>query len=209
MLTGSEWTIFLLLCLTMSLTPGPNMLYLTSRALCQGPRAAVISLWGTAAGFVLHTLLAATGVSALLRTTPGALDVLRYAGAAYFFWLAWKIIRPGAGGFQTVPLPEETSGRLFRMGFTVNALNPQAVLLYLSIFTQFVRPERGSVLGQSLVLGGTQTVISFAVNLLIILAAGGLTGWFARKPGAFRVQRLAMGGVLAVLALRLVATGRF
>jgi threonine/homoserine/homoserine lactone efflux protein len=208
MLTGNEWTLFLLLCLTMSLTPGPNMLYLSSRALCQGTRAAVISLGGTAAGFVLHTLLAATGVSALLRTTPLAFEVMRYAGAAYFFWLAWKIVRPGSGGFQALQLPAETPRRLFVMGFTVNALNPQAVLLYLSIFTQFVRPERGPVFAQGLVLGGAQLTISAAVNLLIICAAGGLSGWFARKPGAFRVQRVVMGGVLSVLALRLVLAGR-
>lgn len=205
MLTGSEWTVFLLLCLTMSLTPGPNMLYLSSRALCQGTKAAVISLGGTATGFLLHTVLAASGVSALLRTMPLAFEVLRYAGAAYFFWLAWKIIRPGAGGFQAEQLPEETPRRLFAIGFTVNALNPQAVLLYLSIFTQFVRPERGPVFTQGLVLGGVQISISMLVNLLIILAAGGLAGWFVRKPGAYQVQRLAMGGVLA---LRLVVAGR-
>ncbi|MBI3885237.1 MAG: LysE family translocator [Opitutae bacterium] len=209
MLNANEWTLFVLMCGTMSLTPGPNMLYLTSRALCQGRPAAVVSLWGVMAGFVVHATLAVSGVSALLRTVPLAFGVLRCAGAGYLLWLAWRIARPGAAtAFQPRALPAETSRRLFVAGFTVNVLNPQAVLLYLSIFSQFVRPERGAVLGQSVLLSGVQMAISFAVNLVYIFAAGGMAAWFAQRPGAVRAQRLVLGGVLGVLALRLMLLER-
>lgn len=199
----SEWSVFLLMCLTMSLTPGPNMMYLTSRALCQGRAAAVISLWGVATGFLIHLTVAASGLAAVLRASPAAYAVVRYAGVAYLLWLAWKTLRPAQTGLQTVQLPPAAPRQLFVMGFMTNALNPQAALLYLSIFSQFVRPEHGSVLAQGVVLGAAQIAISVAVNLSYICAAASLGRALAEKPWGFRVQRWAMGAVLAALALRL------
>ncbi len=195
--------MFLLMCLTMSLTPGPNMMYLTSRALCQGRAAAVISLWGVATGFLIHLTVAASGLAAVLRASPAAYAAVRYAGVAYLFWLAWKTLRPSRAGFQTVQLPPASPRQLFAMGFMTNALNPQAALLYLSIFSQFVRPERGPALAQGVVLGGAQIALSFALNLGYIGAAASLGRVLAEKPWGFKVQRWTMGAVLAALAVRL------
>jgi threonine/homoserine/homoserine lactone efflux protein len=202
-MSGSEWPVFLLMCLTMSLTPGPNMMYLTSRALCQGRSAAVISLWGVATGFLIHLTVAASGLAAVLRATPAAYHGIRYAGVAYLLWLAWKALRPARGGLQTVQLPAATPRQLFAMGFMTNALNPQAALLYLSIFSQFIHPERGGVLAQSVVLGAVQISISFAVNLALIFAAASLGRAVAEKPWGLKIQRWVMGSVLAALAMRL------
>ena len=199
----SEWSVFLLMCLTMSLTPGPNMMYLTSRALCQGRAAAVVSLWGVATGFLIHLTVAASGLAAVLRASPAAYNAIRYAGVAYLLWLAWKALRPAGGGLQTVSLPPATPRQLFVMGFMTNALNPQAALLYLSIFSQFIHPERGGLLGQAAVIGGVQISISFTVNLGLILAADSLGRSIAEKPWGLKVQRWVMGTVLAAIAMRL------
>lgn len=199
----SEWSVFLPMCLTMSLTPGPNMMYLTSRALCQGRAAAVLSLWGVATGFLIHLTVAASGLAAVLRASPAAYATVRYAGVAYLLWLAWKTLRPAQAAFQTMELPAASPRRLFVMGFMTNALNPQAALLYLSIFSQFVRPERGSVLSQGIVLGAAQITISVLVNLTYICAASSLGRALAEKPWGLKVQRWTMGVVLAGLALRL------
>ena len=200
---ASEWPVFLLMCATMSLTPGPNMMYLTSRALCQGRRAAVLSLWGVACGFLVHLTVAASGLAAVLRATPAAYQTIRYAGVGYLLWLAWKALRPGGSALTTSQLPDATPDRLFVMGFMTNALNPQAAFLYLSIFSQFIHPERGGVLLQSAVLGAVQISISFACNLAIILGASALGRTVAEKPWGLKLQRWAMGAVLAALAVRL------
>lgn len=202
-MSASEWPVFLLMCLTMSLTPGPNMMYLTSRALCQGRAAAVISLWGVACGFLIHLTVAASGLAAVLRATPAAYQAIRYAGVAYLLWLAWKALRPAGPGLQTMQLAPAEPRQLFVMGFMTNALNPQAALLYLSIFSQFVHPERASVLGQGVMLGAVQITISFAVNLSFIFAAASLGRTLAEKPWGLKIQRWVMGSVLAALAMRL------
>ena len=199
----SEWPVFLLMCVTMSLTPGPNMMYLTSRALCQGRCAAIWSLWGVATGFLIHLTVAASGLAAVLRATPAAYNGVRYAGVAYLLWLAWKSLRPGGSALQTSQLPDATRRQLFFMGFMTNALNPQAAFLYVSIFSQFIHPERGCVLAQSLVLGAVQISISFVCNAGIICAASVLGRTVAEKPWGLKIQRWVMGSVLGALAVRL------
>ena len=86
---------FALVCLGMVLTPGPNMMYLISRSITQGPAAGIVSLGGVALGFVFYMLYAAFGITALLFAIPYAYDALRFAGAAYLLWLAWQAVRPG------------------------------------------------------------------------------------------------------------------
>ena len=86
---------FALVSLGMVLTPGPNMIYLISRSITQGPAAGIVSLGGVALGFVFYMLCAAFGITALLFAVPYAYDALRFAGAAYLLWLAWQALKPG------------------------------------------------------------------------------------------------------------------
>lgn len=200
---------FALLSLGMVLTPGPNMVYLVSRSICQGPLAGLISLGGVALGFVFYMLCAAFGITAFVMAVPYAYDALRLAGAAYLLWLAWQAVRPGGRSpFQVQDLPRDSARRLFAMGFLTNLLNPKIAVMYLSLLPQFVTPDQGSVLAQSLALGSTQIAISVSVNAAIALAAGGIAGFLAGRPLWLVVQRWLMGTVLAGLALRMMAESR-
>ena len=195
--------------LLMVLTPGPNMIYLISRSICQGRRAGVISLLGVVAGFLVHMFAAAIGLTALFLAVPLAYEVLRWAGAAYLLYLAWQALKPGARSpFEARELPADPPGKLFVMGFLTNVLNPKIAVFYLSIFPQFVSPGHGSVLMQSVLLGVTQIAISFTVNLAIALSAARLASWFVRNPRWLAAQRWVMGIVLAALALRLATEPR-
>jgi threonine/homoserine/homoserine lactone efflux protein len=200
-----ELALFAAAALVMVLTPGPNMIYLLSRSICQGRSAGVISLLGVIAGFVVHMLAAAVGLTALFLAIPLGFQILKWAGAAYLGWLAWEALRPGARSpFEPQPLPPDTPRQLFLMGFLTNLLNPKVAVFYIALFPQFIDPARGSVFLQSLVLGMVQMSISFSVNLLIALSAAGIASWFARNPLWLAVQRYVMGGVLGALALKLL-----
>lgn len=193
----------------MVLTPGPNMVYLVSRSVCQGPRAGLISLGGVALGFVCYMLCAAFGITAIVLAVPYAYDALRLAGAGYLLWLAWQALRPGGrSAFQLRDLPPDSPRRLFAMGLLTNLLNPKVAMMYLSLLPQFIRPEAGSVLAQSLTLGAVQIAVSMVGNALYILGAGAITGFLGRRPGWLRAQRWLMGTVLAGLALRMLTEAR-
>ena len=123
------------------------------------------------------------------------------AGAGYLLWLAWQALRPGGRSvFVPTALPVDRPRRLFAMGLVTNLLNPKIAVLYVSLLPQFVDPARGAVAMQSLLLGSTQIVVALTVNAMIVLGAGGLAVFLARRPGWLRVQRYLMGTVLAGLA---------
>lgn len=209
MIPAQDLLLFAAACLLMVLTPGPNMIYLISRSICQGPKAGVVSLLGVVAGFLVHLFAAAVGLTAVFLAVPIAYEILKWAGALYLLWLAWQAVKPGAHSpFQAQQLPADSSARLILMGFLTSALNPKIAVFYLSVFPQFINPEHGSVFSQSLVLGMTQIGVSFTVNLLIALFAGGLALWFVRNPMWLAVQRYVMGFVLAGLAVRLMLEQR-
>ena len=197
------------IALGMVLTPGPNMVYLISRSISQGPMAGLISLGGVALGFVVYMLCAAFGITALVMAVPYAYDALRLAGALYLLWLAWQAVRPGGRSpFQVRDLPRDGPRKLFAMGLLTNLLNPKIAVMYLSLLPQFVDPAKGSVLAQSVVLGSTQIAISVAVNALIALAAGSIAAFLMRSPRWLLAQRWLMGTVLAGMAVRMATEAR-
>jgi threonine/homoserine/homoserine lactone efflux protein len=194
---------FALVSLGIVLTPGPNMIYLISRSLTQGPAAGIVSLGGVALGFVFYMLGAALGITALLFAVPYAYDALRFAGAAYMLWLAWQALRPGGSSpFQVRKLREDSPRKLFAIGLLTNLLNPKIAMLYLALLPQFIDPS-ASVLTQSLALGAIQIVISVGVNAMIALAAGSIARFLGTRPSWLLVQRWLMGTVLAGLAVKM------
>ena len=194
---------FALVSLGIVLTPGPNMIYLISRSITQGPAAGIVSLGGIALGFVFYMLCAAFGITALLFAVPYAYDALRFAGAAYLLWLAWQALKPnGRSPFQVKKLQVDGPRKLFAMGFVTNLLNPKIAMLYLALLPQFIDPA-GSVLSQSLMLGSIQIVISVSVNAMIALAAGSIAVFLGTRPTWLLVQRWLMGTVLAGLAVKM------
>jgi threonine/homoserine/homoserine lactone efflux protein len=200
----TDLIMFAAAALLMVLTPGPNMIYLISRSICQGRKAGVISLFGVIAGFLVHMFAAAIGLTALFLAVPLAYEFLKWAGAIYLLYLAWQAVKPGARSpFEARELPVDPPRKLFLVGFLTNLLNPKVAVFYLSIFPQFVSPEHGSVLTQSITLGFTQIAVSFTVNLAIALSAASLAAWFQSNPRWLATQRFVMGFVLAALAVRL------
>ena len=200
---------FALVSLAVVLTPGPNMIYLISRAITQGPAAGMVSLGGVALGFVVYMLCEAFGITALLFTIPFAYDALRLAGAAYLLWLAWQALKPGGRSpFQVKKLAVDGPRKLFAMGLLTNLLNPKIAMLYLALLPQFIDPAAGTVLTQSLALGSVQTAISVSVNAMIALAAGSIALFLGERPTWLLVQRWLMGTVLAGLAMRMALETR-
>lgn len=205
MITAGAGLGMAVVALGLVLTPGPNMIYLVSRSITQGRRAGLISLLGVAAGFVVYLAAAVAGIATLFSEVPAAYTVLRLAGAGYLLWLAWKTARRGGGSvFAPKALPPDGPARLFAMGFLTNLLNPKIAVLYVSLLPQFIDPDRGAVALQSLTLGAIQATIAVSGNAIIVLTAGTIAVFLARRPGWLRAQRYFMGTVLGALAVRLL-----
>jgi len=200
----SHFLMFGLIALGMVLTPGPNMIYVISRSICQGKRAGLISLGGVALGFLVYLFSAAFGITAFLFAVPYAYDALRFAGVVYLLYLAWQALKPGGrSAFAVRNLPIDSNKKLFTMGFITNLANPKIAMIYLSLLPQFIVPGHGSVFAQSLALGSMQIMISLLVNGLIAIMAGSIAHFLAERPLWQTLQRWIMGTVLAGLAVKM------
>ena len=201
---SSSLLTFTVLTVGFVLTPGPNMIYLISRTLCQGIRAGLTSYIGLVVGSLFYLACAALGVTALLFAVPMAYDALRFGGAIYLAYLAWQAVRPGGTSpFEVRTLQPDDPWRLFLMGLFTNLLNPKQALFYLALLPQFIEAQRGPVLMQFLTLGAIQIFVSFLGNGLVMLAAGAIARFLTDKPQWLKAQRWLTGTVLAGMSVRL------
>lgn len=197
---GSLW-LYAAAVLLLALTPGPVWIYLLSRTLAQGRRAGYFSLLGVATGVVVHVLLAAAGLSAVVLAIPGAFSVLKLAGAGYLIFLAVSKLRGGGFTFAPQALPRVADRVLFRQALAASVLNPKVAVFYLSLFPQFINPGAGSVFGQSVVLGAVHVLISLVFDGMLVTVAALLSAWFVRRPVWLRAQRWFLGSAFGGLAV--------
>jgi len=200
-LTASSLWLFAAAVLLLVLTPGPVWIYLLSRTLAQGRRAGYFSLFGVASGVVMHVLLAAAGLSAVVLAIPGAFQAVKLAGAAYLIYLAFSTLRGGGITFSPQPLPAVPDRVLFRQALAASVLNPKVAVFYLSLFPQFINPVAGSVFGQSVVLGIVHVLVSLVFDSVLVTIAALLSGWFIRRPAWLRAQRWFLGSAFGALAI--------
>ena len=201
--------VFAALSLGLAVTPGPNMLYLVSRALAQGTRAGMVSLAGCQAGSFAIMLCAAGGLTAALFAVPFAWDALRLGGAAYLAWLAWQCLRPGGEPiFAPRAMPREPAGRLFGIGFATAALNPKVALFYVAVLPPFIDPALGSVFMQGAVLGAVQIGVAIVFDGLLVYGAAGVARFLGTRPGWMAAQRWILGAALALIAVKLATESR-
>lgn len=206
MIPYNELLIFALAALVMVLSPGPNMIYLISQSLSQGKKAGIISLIGVMCGFLFHIIMVSLGLTAVFFAIPFAFSVVKFCGVFYLLYLAYNAIRSGDKNLFAQELNTEQKDstlKLFNIGLLTNVLNPKMAVFYLSFFPQFIKIEYGSVLTQSFQLGITQILISFTINLLIVLFAAHMSVFFAKKPIWLKVQKWFMASVLVSLAIKL------
>ncbi|WAC13561.1 LysE family translocator [Dyadobacter pollutisoli] len=116
-------------------------------------------------------IMVSFGLTAVLFAVPLAYTFLKTAGTLYLLYLAYQAVKPGNKGLfeMQADLENDNPAKLFSMGFFTNVLNPKAAVFYLSFFPQFIKPENGSVMGQSLQLGITQILILTGLALKMAL----------------------------------------
>ncbi|WP_426231268.1 LysE family translocator [Pararhizobium sp. DWP3-4] len=193
--------------LLLAATPGPDMTLSISRALSQGKAAAFFIVVGTSLGCVVHTLLVAFGISALITASPTAFMILKTGGAAYLFWLAVQAIRYGST--LTVKKVDDTGASPLAnisTGLWVNLLNPKVIIFFMTFLPQFVTANDPAVTQKLLFLGFFFIVAAMPVNVLVILTADGLSGWLQRRKSVMRGIDYTFAGVFSIFAVKILFT---
>lgn len=175
----------------LNLTPGPDVLYIVTRALKNGLRAGLVAGLGIGAGCLVHVGAAAVGVGALLAASSTAFMLLKWLGALYLLWLGLRLLMVrGDGALAAVARDAAVSAPapvalkdVFLGGFWTNVLNPKVAIFFLAFVPQFIAPGTEHKAVTFVLLGVLFTINAIPVNALWALAAA----WLARRVGA--VQR--------------------
>jgi threonine/homoserine/homoserine lactone efflux protein len=187
--------------------PGPNVIYIATRSLGQGRRAGVTSALGVETGALVHLTAATAGLSALIRSSPVAFDVVKYLGAAYLICLGVRTLVRGQALELTAEAQPGSLRRAFGEGVLVSVLNPKVALFFVAFLPQFVDPSRGSTAMQILLLGLVFVAIATVLDVGWAVAAGGLGAWLRSRPSFARRQRFLTGGVYLALGAAAALTG--
>ncbi|WP_067966161.1 LysE family translocator [Nocardiopsis trehalosi] len=207
----SLYAAFLVAAFALCVAPGPDMMFIIAMGGRGGPLNGVLAASGVATGAFVHAVAAAAGLSALFAALPALYHVLRWVGAGYLLYLAFKAFRdrsgftPAADGAATAEGVARTRRRAFVQGMVTNLLNPKVILFNIAFLPQFVDPALGHVPGQLLILGTTLTLMGLAVDASVGLASGRLSDLLRRSRRVARALDVFSGIVFTGLAIRLVA----
>lgn len=198
---------FIMTCLIIESTPGPNMAYLAVLSASNGRRAGFAATLGIALGLLMIGIAAALGVAALISNSHLAYQLLRWGGVGYLLWLAWD-------GWREEPetSPGKTDGppqhaKFFRRGLIVNLLNPKAAVFYVAILPGFIAASSSAVV-QAVTLTVTYVMVATAMHSLIVALAGTAQKFLEdrqRRLIARRILSLALAAIALWFAL---TTGR-
>ena len=200
----NELVIYIVFVIGFALTPGPNMMLFLTYTFEYGRKAG----WATAAGivsaFVVHITAIILGLTAILVAMPHALDVLRYCGIAYLFYLAIKNLKPVKWKRAEETYDHQGLVQFYFKGLISNVLNPGSLFLYFSLIPQFIHPERGHFLAQNLILGALQMLFSFITNCSIVFFAGYATHTFFKNEKYQQWVRYSMSLLIVLFAIRML-----
>jgi threonine/homoserine/homoserine lactone efflux protein len=185
--------VFSLVAAAFVVMPGPSNLFVLTRGLQSGSRAAVAGAAGCATGALTYVVATAAGLSALLASSQVVFAGLHYAGAAYLCWLGVSALRNTPQANPPVAAGPRTAWRSYRQGLLVELGNPKVALFFLALFPQFLHAGAGPTALQVLVLGVLFVGIGLVSDCLYALGSGRLGGWLGGRPRRRRRQQRATG----------------
>jgi threonine/homoserine/homoserine lactone efflux protein len=181
--------------------PGPSVAYVVARSTAYGRRAGLLSVLGLETGAVVHVVVAAVGLGALIARSPLLFEVVRWAGVAYLVWLGTReLLRGRSVADGAVDAAAPSGWRLFADGVLVDVLNPKTAIFFLAFLPQFVSSDRGSTGGQLVVLGLLFVLLAAAVDATYAVLAGRFSRRLRESARSRRRVSRVTGGVYLALA---------
>lgn len=203
------YALFCAGALALILSPGPDFFYVFTRGVAGGRGAGLISALGIGTGLLIHTALAASGLTLLLLASSALFNAVKWIGALYLIWLGAKMLR-ASDNFLSAPDEKRAlkPWQVFRQGVLTNILNPKVALTFAAFVLPFVQPSRGGAPLQIAVLGATLCVLATSWFCIVGAFAGQIGVFLLHRPRAGRWVNRVSGAILVILGLRLGIAAR-
>ena len=200
----SSLALFLIATLVLALAPGPDLLYITTRGLDQGAVAGLISALGVHTGVLIHTIIAAFGLSALIASSAVAFALIKYAGAAYLCFLgltsllSWRV---ATASRSQQAISQTALRKVFYQGVITDVLNPKVILFFLAFFPQFVDPTSASAPVDIFLLGLVFVAVAFPIDAIVGLFAGSISKQLRHNRQRRRWGKWMIGSAFIILGI--------
>ena len=199
---------YLITSLIVVLIPGTGVIYTVSTGLVQGRRASIYAALGCTAGIVPHLLATVLGLAAVMHTSALAFQVLKYAGVAYLFYVAWATWRDKSAFAVDGSVARTTAAGLVLKAFLLNILNPKLTIFFLAFLPQFVQPGASQPLLQLLVLSAVFMARTFAVFVVYGFVAHAFRAAVIESARVQRWLRYSFAAAFAGLGARLAVSDK-
>lgn len=206
-MTTSTLLYFLGASIALTLAPGPDNIFVITQGIARGRKPAIVTALGMCSGISVHTTAAAFGISAVFYSSVVAFNAVKFAGAAYLLYLAYKTLR-NRSGIKLAVADDRSSKALFKRGFIMNVLNPKVAMFFLAFLPQFVSPDTGYFPLWMLLLGFIFMVQAIVIFSLIGYFSGSIGGFILARPRIARYFDYLTAGVFASLGIRLALAER-
>ncbi len=200
--------IFIPAALALNLTPGSDMLFCLGQGVKSGPYAGFAASLGIATGGLIHSVLAAFGLAALLAAYPLAFELIRWAGVAYLTWLAIEAFRNTDLAKPATHIKGVSAYTAWRNGTFVNLFNPKVAIFMLAFVPQFVDPARSSTIIQFLIFGMILNIGGTIINGLVGVFAGSIGSVLTANQKIANITRMLSASVFLGLAANLAFSRR-
>ena len=204
---------FILAAILLNLTPGTDSMYIITRSISQGQTAGFYSVLGITSGILVHTLLAALGLSVLLANSPTAFMIVKYIGASYLCYLGFKMLTSKNSNLiannlskdQNVTSQKAVDGwQIYKQGVLTNTFNPKVALFFLAFFPQFIDANYAYGMLSFLMLGLTFATTGFIWCLILALLASKFSKKLRENPKIESMMNKISGVVFMGLGIKLL-----
>jgi threonine/homoserine/homoserine lactone efflux protein len=193
--------------MALTVAPGPDNIFVLTQGIARGRRAAIVTALGMCSGVTVHTTAAALGISAIFYSSALAFNLIKFAGAAYLLYLAFRTLKERSsvrlsGADNSPPMA------LYKRGFIMNVLNPKVAMFFLAFLPQFVNPSEGPIPLQMLLLGFTFMAQAVVIFTMIGYFSGSIGDYILSRPKIARRFDWLTAGVFASLGIKLALAQR-
>lgn len=208
MIEPTQLLYFIAASVALTLLPGPDILFVLSISVSQGKKAGIATASGLCTGLLFHTTAAALGISAIVYKSALAFTIVKYAGALYLIYLAFRALKESGTLFSSFDVKETDVSLLYKRGIVMNILNPKVSLFFLAFLPQFVSTGAGNVPLQMVILGVIFLIQALVVFFLVSIFAGFIGSRIMQIPNAGRYVNWAKAGIFSIIGLELALSNR-
>jgi RhtB (resistance to homoserine/threonine) family protein len=167
---------FLLTGILLNITPGNDTIFILTKSIGQGKKAGIISVLGIATGSLVHTILAAFGLAAVLNQSELVFNAIKYAGAAYLLYMGYQMLKDTAGlntqnDENSIATNEINYFKIYQDAIITNVLNPKVALFFIAFLPHFINPNFKNSLTPFLILGASFIVTGTIWCLILAIFA--------------------------------------